>query len=70
MASRKRKHVTLKDKVQNFKLSNNIMMKSVQDLKVEYGCGQTQIYLIKQKEAITNTYKTNISTQVHLSLGH
>ena len=29
-----------------------------------------QIYSIKQKEAMTNTYKTNISTQVHLSLGH
>uniref|UniRef100_A0A1X7UT29 HTH CENPB-type domain-containing protein n=1 Tax=Amphimedon queenslandica TaxID=400682 RepID=A0A1X7UT29_AMPQE len=40
---------------------------SAEDLKVEYGCEQTQIYsIIKQKEAIT---ETNASSLSH-SLGH
>ena len=67
-ASRKRKHLTLKDKVQIIKQHDE--GKSVQDLKVEYGCGQTQLYsIIKQKEAITNAYETNASSSSH-SLGH
>uniref|UniRef100_A0A1X7UIY4 HTH CENPB-type domain-containing protein n=1 Tax=Amphimedon queenslandica TaxID=400682 RepID=A0A1X7UIY4_AMPQE len=66
--SRKRKHLTLKDKFKIIKQHDK--GKSVEDLKVEYGCEQTQIYLIiKQKESITNTYETNASSLSH-SLGH
>ena len=68
MSSRKRKHLTLEDKVKIIKKHKE--GRSVQALKEEYVCGQTQIYsILKLKESIMNTYESNASSSSH-TLGH
>ena len=68
MASRKRKHLTLENKIQVIKKYKE--GRSVQALKDEYQCGQTQIYsIIKQQDDVLSTYKSNSSSSSH-SLGH
>lgn len=68
MASRKRKHLTLENKVQIIKRHKE--GRSVKALQHEYQCGQTQIYsIIKQQDDILATYESNSSRSSH-SLGH
>ena len=68
MASRKRKHLTLEDKVKVIKKHEE--GKTVHNLKEEYTCGQTQIYsILKQKDIIISTYESNASSSSH-SYGH
>ena len=68
MSLRKRKHLTLEDKVKIIK--NHKEGRSVQALNEECVCGQAQIYsILKLKEAIMNTYKSNASSSSH-TLGH
>ncbi len=68
MASRKRKHLTLENKVQVIKKHKE--GRSVQALQREYQCGQTQIYsIIKQQDDVLTTYESNSSSSSQ-SLGH
>ncbi len=68
MATKRRKHLTLEDKFKVIKKHKE--GRSVQDLKEEYECGQTQIYaILKQKEHILSSYESNASSSSH-SLGH